>query len=859
MIDWHHKIDEKEFENLICDLFNADLNTINFEIYGRKGQKQYGVDVFSEEHATLIQCKYKENIENSKLKETLKNEIEQEVKKIFDKNAVWHKEIGKFKHFILASTFYHDTELQNFSLNLRDNNGNKYPVTIRYLGREEIIKLICKNENVMVKYFRNVFEQLLPQHKNINIVPKFDYINVIGRTKELNKIQNNLIDNSLLISTGIGGIGKTTIALALVNNTFHTESYNKIAWITVKQDFTQDFVSQLSDLFPSKFDYSQNFKNSFSSLIKLLKKNKNDPKNNLLVIDNWNNHNEIKQYYQELIDSQWKILITSRANFDFNNFIEIEHLSQKEAVLLFKRYYPNNTNDDNNGSLIELLGIIEYHTLLIELISKVGFKRDKSIPELLKIIKNKSFAANELQRSISIGMHSEFANKDKEARILQYIKSIFELDILNEYEQKTLMYLAILPPQTELKILKKLFNIENDKEIEFEENLDELNKKGWIRFNSSTIYQHSIVQKVILEKLKPTSKNTIVIILNLWKKMQWEDTENTYSKIKYLPYAENILSKIDDNHLDLGQVARYCSLIYNDIRQPDKAIIYGKRLVDIQEANLDDYKYGLMTAYKNLSLFYTAINEDNENFYLYNEKYVNTAKEYLHFQKEEENKFGLKLYNELDEADIFEGIAAYYNSKKNITEKLSYQLKSLRIREKNINQEKNNFIVLLGDIASTYEEIGNIKEAIVYNKRTLEYIKNHLPNNHKYSITAHNNYSVTLGKNEDWVNSLKFAKQASLYNQINFKDITNPTFGELNFNIALAYLMLGKKRLAKENIENTIKCWEKLAYEHPNMETAKTFHQDMIISLTPISSLKIGRNEPCTCDSGLKYKKCCGK
>ena len=27
----------------------------------------------------------------------------------------------------------------------------------------------------------------------------------------------------------------------------------------------------------------------------------------------------------------------------------------------------------------------------------------------------------------------------------------------------------------------------------------------------------------------------------------------------------------------------------------------------------------------------------------------------------------------------------------------------------------------------------------------------------------------------------------------------------------------------------------------------------------PKKSIKIGRNEPCICESGLKYKKCCGK
>ena len=208
MIDWHNKIDDKEFEKLICDLFNAERNTGTFEIYGRKGQKQYGVDVFSEEYATLIQCKYKENITNSNLKNILKTEIENELKETFDKDASWYNELGKFQHFILASTYYHDAELQNFALNIKNEKGEKYPVTVSYLGREEIIRMIRQNDVIMIKYFRDVFELLLPQNKNINTIPKFDINNIIGRTKELNEIQANLTNNSILLLTGIGGIGK---------------------------------------------------------------------------------------------------------------------------------------------------------------------------------------------------------------------------------------------------------------------------------------------------------------------------------------------------------------------------------------------------------------------------------------------------------------------------------------------------------------------------------------------------------------------------------------------------------------------------------------------------------------------------
>lgn len=37
------------------------------------------------------------------------------------------------------------------------------------------------------------------------------------------------------------------------------------------------------------------------------------------------------------------------------------------------------------------------------------------------------------------------------------------------------------------------------------------------------------------------------------------------------------------------------------------------------------------------------------------------------------------------------------------------------------------------------------------------------------------------------------------------------------------------------------------------------FSEGVMLKPRPITSSKIGRNDPCTCGSGQKYKKCCGK
>ena len=42
-------------------------------------------------------------------------------------------------------------------------------------------------------------------------------------------------------------------------------------------------------------------------------------------------------------------------------------------------------------------------------------------------------------------------------------------------------------------------------------------------------------------------------------------------------------------------------------------------------------------------------------------------------------------------------------------------------------------------------------------------------------------------------------------------------------------------------------------------ETVSSGAGDGTIAKKPIVKKKIGRNDPCPCGSGLKYKKCCGR
>lgn len=49
--------------------------------------------------------------------------------------------------------------------------------------------------------------------------------------------------------------------------------------------------------------------------------------------------------------------------------------------------------------------------------------------------------------------------------------------------------------------------------------------------------------------------------------------------------------------------------------------------------------------------------------------------------------------------------------------------------------------------------------------------------------------------------------------------------------------------------------WDELLDE----QTRKSLYKSQKLSGTIVKDKKVGRNDPCPCGSGLKYKKCCGK
>lgn len=96
------------------------------------------------------------------------------------------------------------------------------------------------------------------------------------------------------------------------------------------------------------------------------------------------------------------------------------------------------------------------------------------------------------------------------------------------------------------------------------------------------------------------------------------------------------------------------------------------------------------------------------------------------------------------------------------------------------------------------------------------------------------------------------------------EDIVNPVEGCLSF--PGATVRTARSEFIKVSNEDAdgvheyaLDGMESIVFQHEIDHLDGVLMFDRVAKLEPVKSNKIGRNEPCSCGSGKKYKKCCGK
>lgn len=162
--------DDSDFESFIKDLFSAHWKVDNVQIYGRSGQRQNGVDVYSIGNDTnnnvtrAIQCKVRKN-------KFTKTEIEDEI-----------SFARKFKHkidkYIFATTLDRDTKVQDIidKASLEEIKNGGFEITISFW--EDLVSLLQENQKIAEKYYSDFFNKVERKKFEINHELQNNEINV---------------------------------------------------------------------------------------------------------------------------------------------------------------------------------------------------------------------------------------------------------------------------------------------------------------------------------------------------------------------------------------------------------------------------------------------------------------------------------------------------------------------------------------------------------------------------------------------------------------------------------------------------------------------------------------------------------
>ncbi len=640
----------------------------------------------------------------------------------------------------------------------------------------------------------------LPNHINKS-VPFYNINDLVDRKELLHDIHNTFEQSErIALINGIGGIGKTAIALTYANHPVYSKGYRQIAWVTVVSKIKNDLMQNLSsDEIGFKYDPELDEEINFKNFVRCMQKFRDD---SLLIIDGADNPDEILQLKGDLYALRWNILITSRANPKCMPVFSVNELDNDNCRKLFLRYFKKATD---NSILGKILKQIEHHTLLIVLLASAGNENPclRDSEGIYHMLTNQGLAADDFQVNIPIG--------EKEDNLYRHINAIFKIKEMNDREQEYLRYFSVLPSK-EIDIIDLLnfFQVEPDTRISFVNTLNGLVKKGWLINNRSTYKCHQLIQTVLRWKLKPDGDNCKVLIESLKNKLHWEhgDEETYVDKAKYLIYADTIwglLEKENRYMADLGdEIAKDYTLIGN-IRIAEEII---QKVVEIKSKiyppnhpklaySLNNYSHTLWKcgnyrhAIKNSQLAIDIISQyPMEDYYVEYSNYYNII------------ALSERLIGSYQEAQ------KHFEFSIEILEKyLNRNLKKNRLR---LSRNYNN-------LGWVYRSLENYEKTREYYEKALEIKERNLPNNHPSLALAYVNYAWILAKMKNYEGAQKLLQKALDIKKIHFEE-GNVTFCNLYSNYAELCKETGELQKAKEYIHKAIDIQIKSGFEkHPTL------------------------------------------
>jgi tetratricopeptide (TPR) repeat protein len=593
-------------------------------------------------------------------------------------------------------------------------------------------------------------------------------LHFVHRGLDLLNLKNTLDkDGSALVVQGIGGIGKSALMQQFVK--IYGIDYENILFLEIdskfgetKEDAQYNRESLARAFFknnelPKNVEFSYDSeKTELENLPLLLNHVRKLKGKNLMVLDNVST--VLEEWINDLPHTNnWSVLLSSRENIAEYTPYPLLPLSNDELIDLFNRYYsialhnagftPDEADKFKDDSILaSILKDIGHHTLTTELLAKTAGVMAWTVHELQIHVKDEDF--NFKQK-----INATFKGETELRTLWAHIMARFAISLPDEV-QNILRYFSVLPSMPlPFGLLSVLFNMEGDSNGQLRDTLDLLTRKGWLIRRKGAWECHSIIQKVVRDKLKPDVVNCARLFVGLENSLLQDDTTNLkeVEDNDLIAVGESIVKSINALPETQPLICIYLSTFSNVLNRFEKALEFAFLDLSISEKNLEKDKKELSAVYFTIASNYLRLGNPNEalsyalksqaiNEIVFGENdvemfqdYVIFSQIYLHLGNYEKSQFyNQKLYvllelhpelNNVESALYFIQLANTCHAQRNYVRGLEAGLKSIEILDNNTDVLPQLYGNTYLNVAIIYNELDDFTNTILYANKAIEQYK----------------------------------------------------------------------------------------------------------------------------------------
>ncbi len=631
-------------------------------------------------------------------------------------------------------------------------------------------------------------------------------VKLVGRDKELKEVAALLKKaKQVVLVNGLGGIGKTELCKRFFYD--HEREYHTIAWIDYTGSIKESFSRQISIPGISQ-NPDETLDERFQKIMAYL--NSLD-EHSLIVIDNIDNTQD--EDLRKIFSLRSRVMASSRLKLKGFAHYDLDFLSPGACKELFYNFYKMEQDD---GSLEKIIKLAGYHTLTVELLARTAQEAAQKLKAFLLTLQQNGF---NLDKAIPERIETLWNYETARRTFFEHILKVFDMSRLTQEEIDVLSNLSLLPAlYIDINLLCGWLGLP-DKKI-----LNGLVRKGWIKQVGMQVFLHQGTAESIFYRTKPDCSKSKRLITSLANALYYEPGENPLKKVDFLPYAQAVLERLNENDEELARLANHLSLLYQAMGSLDQALAYQLKAIVIWDKVLSADHPSLATSYNNVSLIYRDMGK------------LDQALDY--------SLKSLTIREKILSADhpslatSYNNVALIYKDMGSLDQALAYQLKALEIDEKILSQSHPSLATSYNNVSLIYRDMGQLAQALAFQLKAVEMREKILSHDHPSLAQSYNNVSMIYRDMGRLDRSLEYQlKTVGIFEKILSAD--HPSLATSYHNLSTIYKALGCSKEALDYAQRAVAILEKLfPAGHPNLTL---YRKNLEIIKNVISHWSLGK------------------